>query len=129
MKILVIKLMLVFTSLSLFAQTYSWSELGAGSNPINPNGSFNSICSDTTGNIYTAGNLVDGNGYYYVEKWDGSSWSELGIGSNALNANNVINSICLDTPGNVYEQDYLVILIIIGMLLSIPVVPLVLPVR
>jgi len=85
-----------------------WSELGIGGGALNANGQINSICADTTGNLYVAGAFTSGatdtNGYHYVAVYNPASaaWSELGAGSHPLHANNVIYSICTDVDGNVY---------------------------
>ena len=90
------------------AGAQGWFELGTGANALNANNPINTLCSDTAGNIYAAGEFSDSNwafSKHYVAKWDCMShiWSELGgTGSNALNANETINSICVDKFGNVY---------------------------
>lgn len=45
-----------------------WSELGDSINPLNPNGSILSLCTDATGNVYAAGSFTDSTGFYYVAK-------------------------------------------------------------
>ena len=47
------------------------------------------------------GFFTDGDGNWYVAKWNGSAWSELG-GTNSSPFNFVIFSITTDVNGNVY---------------------------
>ena len=77
-----------------------WSELG-GTASLAANSIIYSTCSDAAGNVYAAGDFTNGNGKYYVAKYDGTSWTELG-GANSLAANGVIYSICSDASGNIY---------------------------
>lgn len=89
--------------------TNTWSELGTGSNALNPtnipNGgaTLKSIVVDNSGNVYAAGHFRNnnGNGSFYVAKWDGTTWTELG-GTNSLNANGTINDLKIDAEGNIY---------------------------
>ena len=97
-----ILLLLQFLLLLTISKAQQWSELGTGSNALNPNGTINSIVTDAAGNIYAAGEFTDANKKYYVAKWNGTSWSELGTGKNALNVINNINAIAVDAAGNVY---------------------------
>ncbi len=77
-----------------------WSELG-GTNSSTFNRSLTSITTDSSGNVYTAGDIVNNNGYFYVGKWNGINWTELGgIGSSTFN--NWINCLVTDANGNVY---------------------------
>ena len=91
------KIIIVLTAFICYSglQAQSWSELGTGSNALNPTSSINSIVTDRQGNVYAA---VGG----AVAKWNGTSWNELGTGANAFNPNGVINSIAVDGSGNVY---------------------------
>ena len=83
----------------------TWSELGAGTHPLNANDNIWTVKADNSGNIYTAGAFTDSKGYMYVAKWNGTTWSELGgNGSTALGANNTINSIAIDNSGNIYAS-------------------------
>lgn len=89
----------------------TWSALGG------PNGGFQkdaannvlgfieSLCIDTSGNIYAAGNFINSLGKRYVAKYNGNAWSELG-GLNGLSANTYINSVCSDASGNIYAAGY-----------------------
>ena len=77
-----------------------WNKLGfdSGSLGLNALGVINTICVDSGGNVFAAGNFRDALGYSCVMKWDGMAWSEL----MGLNANLFINSICLDSSQNLY---------------------------
>ena len=79
----------------------SWSELG-GTNTSTFNGKIKSITTDTSGNVYAAGEFYNsGNNNYYVYKWNGSSWSELG-GIYGSSFRGQIYSITIDIKGNLY---------------------------
>ena len=84
-----------------------WFALGTGNFALNANAAILSICSDSSGNVYAAGQFTDSanaNGKNYVAKWDAHAhqWTELGTGSNALNANFTIYAVRCDKEGNVY---------------------------
>jgi hypothetical protein len=64
-------------------------------------GMVRSICIDSDGILYAAGDFKNNAGFNYVAKWDGISWTELG-GTNALKANNSIYSIVIDQSNNIY---------------------------
>jgi hypothetical protein len=80
-----------------------WTELGTGNDTIAA-GSYdiNTITTDPAGNVYAAGQYIDGGGNQYVSKWNGTTWSELGTGTFSLGANGDIYSICSDPSGNIY---------------------------
>ncbi len=86
----------------------AWSQLGSGINSLNANEEIVTLISDTSGNIYAAGDFTDGANSYlgkcYVAKWNGNTWSELGTGANALNAPalNIIHILGVDKLGNIY---------------------------
>lgn len=79
----------------------NWNELG-GFNSITPLGNYGiySVCTDHSGNIYTAGDFSMSS-YRSVAKWNGAAWSELG-GANSLLANGSILSLCSDAAGNIF---------------------------
>ncbi len=76
-----------------------WDEIDSFQFGIN---SVNTLCIDTEGKLYAAGQFVDSNGFEYVAKWNGDHWSELGNGGPGLNADSAILSICADSAGNIY---------------------------
>ena len=92
-----------------------WTELGGTAPGIalndNGNGNINSICSDASGNTYSAGGFHDTLGYNCVAKWDGTKWTELGgtLGG-FFGEPGTINAICSDSFGNIYAagnfEDY-----------------------
>ena len=90
------------------AVAQGWFELGTGANALNADAYILSICSDTNGDMYAAGQFTDSSsvihGKRYVAKWDNSlhQWSELGTGANRLNANDMICSIISDKYNNIY---------------------------
>jgi hypothetical protein len=71
-------------------------------NGLAANNVIMSVCSDASGNIYTAGFFNNTIGYRYVAKWNGTNWSELG-GINGLVANNSIWPVCTDPSGCIYK--------------------------
>jgi len=91
-------LTLVFVN-AVNAQT--WKELNPPPN-IFGSGAILSVASDSSGNIYAAGNFKNSNNEFIVVKWDGSNWSEVKNGNSALKANNVITCIKIDKKGNLY---------------------------
>jgi hypothetical protein len=101
-KKLTLLFLIIITTSRINAQ---WTELG-GTSGLQANSYINSVCSDSTGNIYTAGDFSDGAGYHYVAKWNGAGWNELGTGINALNANLDIYCTCTDASGNLYAAGY-----------------------
>jgi hypothetical protein len=74
----------------------SWSEVGPGQ--MMGAGyvqRIRAICSDTSGNIYAAGDITDNTAAkYIITKWDGTNWSV--VGSTPLNGNATVNAICVD---------------------------------
>jgi hypothetical protein len=80
----------------------TWTELGTGNAALNANNQINTITTDSSGNVYAAGDFEDELGKSYVAKWNGSTWTELGSGINALAANNHILSVVVDQFENVY---------------------------
>lgn len=87
----------------------TWTQLGVGTNAIKANNIIKAIATDTSGNIYAAGQFSyvvnDMNGSHqnhYVAKWDGNTWAELGAGIDTLAANNDIQTVVTDHLGNVY---------------------------
>lgn len=83
----------------------TWSQLGTGTAALNANSTINTIATDTSGNVYAAGEFYNVGADHlnrYVAKWDGNSWQELGSGSNVLAANDNIQSVATDHAGNVY---------------------------
>ncbi len=77
-----------------------WSELGGAGVSIF-NGSINHLISDKSGNLYAAGGFTNGNGKFYVAKWNGNTWSELG-GTNVSKFNGSIRCMTIDASGNLY---------------------------
>lgn len=79
----------------------TWNQLGAGANPFNY--PIVTLCGDTSGNLYAAGDFTDGATYnagkYYVAKWNGSAWSILG-GGGALNCSGTISSVVFNPATN-----------------------------
>ena len=92
-------LVLFFSSIIGKAQ---WSELG-GVNGLAANQYIYTLCSDSIGNIYAAGNFTNDSGKNYVAKWDGVKWSELG-GKNTLASTGYIQNLCFDKEGNLYAS-------------------------
>ena len=84
----------------------SWTELG-GVNALGKKGTILSICSDTNGNIYAAGNLKNTSGFYYVAEYhsNGGVWGEAGTAV-PLEANNIIRSVFCDSSNNIYSAGY-----------------------
>ncbi|MBX2931552.1 MAG: T9SS type A sorting domain-containing protein [Chitinophagaceae bacterium] len=72
-----------------------------GANSLQANNTIYALCSDATGNIYTAGFFTNSNFRFYVAKFNGSTWSELG-GTNSFVMNSVIAELCSDAAGNIY---------------------------
>jgi len=94
------KFMLAILVINAFTANAQWSELG-GTNGLSANGIILSICTDPSGKVYAAGEFKNGNGYYYVAQYNGTSWGELG-GTNLSAANGQINAICSDTFGDIF---------------------------
>ncbi len=84
------------------AQVPVWTELGTGANALNANDVIQSICTDSSGNVYAAGDFTNSSGYYYVAKWNGSNWEEVKSNTSSLNANGQIRKIIVDNNGNLY---------------------------
>jgi hypothetical protein len=98
----------------------NWTQLGGQT--LNANGSINTICGDTSGNIYAAGQFSDTiiqenqiysypSGNNYVAKWNGISWVNLGGKGSLKNssgpAESIIPSIALNpTNGYLYAAGY-----------------------
>ncbi|MFM2225493.1 MAG: hypothetical protein RJA07_1695 [Bacteroidota bacterium] len=82
------------------AQT--WYELATTNDSLQANNTINSICNDSAGNIYAAGDFTNSSGLRYVAKWDNSTnlWNEL-EDSNSLSANGTIQVVCYFN-GNIY---------------------------
>ncbi len=84
-----------------------WSELG-GTNTSSFYGGYygiTNLLTDTSGNLYAAGDFVNSKGKKYVAKWNGSIWSEIG-GKNTSTFNDVIWSITTDMNGNMYAAGW-----------------------
>jgi len=96
----ILLLSLHFIVFSAFVEAQSWSEIGASY--ILSDGTIETITTDSSGNIYAAGNFYDINSNSYVIEWNGTIWTELGTGTNALNANKPIASIIANKSGNIY---------------------------
>ncbi|MEY2828341.1 MAG: hypothetical protein RIQ33_199 [Bacteroidota bacterium] len=88
----------LFFTKNTFAQ---WSELDVQSE-LHANAKIVSLCTNTTGLVYAAGDFLNDSLKNYVAVWNGNTWAELGTGVNSLKANNSIYSICIDGAGNVY---------------------------
>jgi hypothetical protein len=56
------------------------------------------MIADKAGNVYAASS-TNGNSYFSVAKWDGSSWSEMG---STYDFNSNVYSIANDVNGNIY---------------------------
>ena len=69
--ILILHSSFLFFHSSLQAQ---WKELG-GLNGLAANNTINAVCSDASGNFYTAGDFTNSSGYFYIAKWGGTAWS------------------------------------------------------
>src|SRR5436853_230395 len=102
--LLVLTLTSVFLILDSPLYSQSWMELG-GLNGLAANNSIHLVCSDASGNIYTAGSFTNSSGNWYVAKYDGSTWSELG-GLNGLAANDGVLSVCSNASGNIYAAGF-----------------------
>ncbi|MCX6351749.1 MAG: T9SS type A sorting domain-containing protein [Bacteroidetes bacterium] len=106
MKKLILIILLFISKPLVYSQV--WSELGKGTNALNANGSIYTMCVDTKGNIYVAGEFTNSKGRPYVAKWDGTKWSELTSDTTGISYNwtypKVIYSICTDTKGNIYAS-------------------------
>ena len=88
-------------SIFLFNKTNAqWSIVGNAPHNIFSS-TINSIISDTSGNIYTAGFFKNDSNYNYVAKWNGTTWSELG-GTNMNTFNNAIFTLTTDNKNNLY---------------------------
>jgi hypothetical protein len=76
----------------------AWHHLGAGSSVLNRFMQIESICVDTSGNIYVGCELSTSptGDTGYIAKWDGTSWSSIATGLNN------VSSICIDKHNNVY---------------------------
>lgn len=82
----------------------NWAPLGAAGDTLRTNGTIRVLHVDAAGNLYTAGDFTDENGFRFVAKWDGTHWTRLGTGANALNANSIITSVATDASGKVYAS-------------------------
>ena len=74
-----------------------WTQLGTNSSLHNWD--ISTLCTDTAGNVYAAGNINDSTGLY-IAQWNGTVWSAF-AGSASLNPLNT-TSICFDKTGNLY---------------------------
>lgn len=89
----------------------TWQQLGnmnqspTDTTLTNERSSVYTLCTDSSGNIYAAGNLKNVQGKRIVMKWDGKNWQELGA-PNGLAANDFIMSICCDSKGNLYAAGF-----------------------
>jgi hypothetical protein len=81
-----------------------WSKLGASTAySLGQNSVFNSVITDSLGNVYTAGYFTHStSSYASVIKWDGASWSQLGSGPFSLNTTGGTKAMCLGVGGKVY---------------------------
>ena len=79
----------------------AWHHLGAGSSVLNRFMEIESICVDTSGNIYVGGELSHpfAGDSGYIAKWDGSSWTILG--GNIAPVTD-IGTISIDKYNNIY---------------------------
>lgn len=66
MKKQLLLLALLFASIVVMSQEFSWTELGTGKNAFKPNGTIRSICTDAAGQVYAAGDFTDASGNYYI---------------------------------------------------------------
>jgi len=91
-------------SLAINPANAQWAPIG--NYPVyNNNGSFSNsiqcLTKDSSGNLYAAGAFSNGNGKYYVAKWNGNTWSEVG-GANTSTFNSTISTLSIDASGNLY---------------------------
>src|ERR1017187_1104435 len=86
----------------------TWSII-SGINSLN--GGFNSMCSDSLGNIYAGGTIYDSDSIIYVAEWNGSTWNKLHFGNTKADKTLKVYSICTDPSNNLYAaigmQSYL----------------------
>ncbi len=103
--------MLYTIAANCFLLAQGWVKL-EGSNNINANAKINSICVDSGGILYAAGQFTDStciaNGAKYVAKWNGFEWSKLGGCGNEIYTNShlhddyEITTVCVDSYHNLY---------------------------
>ena len=70
----------------------SWSTFAQNGFPSE--GLLNNIAFDNVGNLYLS-DVINTNGYHYVDKWDGTNWSEVG-GTNTSVFNEFISSMVIN---------------------------------
>lgn len=56
---------------------------------------------DNIGNLYAVGSFKNGNGEFYVAKWNGSNWSEISVPLSLANYTG-IEAVTTDASGNLY---------------------------
>jgi hypothetical protein len=86
-----------FILLSHTAIAGGWSEVGAPTR-LPPDGRITALCTDVSGNVYIAVDVLISADSAYVAKWDGQSWTVL-TGSGGVTG---ITAICSDAAGNIY---------------------------
>jgi len=80
--------------------TSNWAILSVISG-FTSNKYISSICTDTSGAVYTTGSFTNSAGNYYVAKWGINGWEEVGS-LNGLAASNIIYTIHIDANGNLF---------------------------
>lgn len=91
---------LIFLQLSTeFCGAQNWKALNPPSNGFN--NTVYALDFTSSGNMFAAGDFLDGNNSRFVAYWNGKKWSELGTGSNSLNANYTILAV-VSSGSNVY---------------------------
>jgi hypothetical protein len=91
---------LIFLQLpTKFCGAQNWKGLNP---PLNVfNNTIYALDITSSGNMFAAGDFVDGNNSRFVAYWNGEKWSELGTGSASLKANNTIVAV-VSSGSNVY---------------------------
>lgn len=83
------------------AKNIYWNEVKNGNSRLLVPGSnvFMALATDTSNNLYVAGDFSDSAGKRYIAKWDGKSWSEFGV------TNSLGKVLTIDVNNNIYTTD------------------------
>jgi hypothetical protein len=78
----------------------TWTELGTGSNALDPNSYIISIAIDTADNVYAGGYFTDGFGFYYVAEYDPNTQDTASDGINSIRVSAGSGAYIYPNPAN-----------------------------